>query len=276
MQPTNSSASPASQLQAPHRLSASQSPFGSVLDTSTVNSARLLSSGRTIPCPTAQVRRGARRAASRRPFSSIRGLPAVRRPSLESCIDRHDNERANIRLLVKVYPGFFMRDTFNDRLRQYGLLHELLILEDKLVTEIIRDVAWSMTTSHGFIFPQASVIYREHEVLPLNLLAIHDRGIGRNDPARLRRHPVDPTWSVSHLMSLTNLFAIPSLVVENNRMVIFLVVNHDPPLTADCKIPENCLNAKKRTNCQISHQILEIKMDNNNFKKLLESSLSNM
>ena len=114
-----------------------------------------------------------------------------------------------------------MRSTFTGRLREFGLLHELLVPEDILVTLIIQDVVPSMT-AFGHRFPPVHGGYQEHEALSLTLLAIHDRGIARHGPARLRRHPLEPTWTIAHLLGLTNRFGIPEFVIENNRIVLFL------------------------------------------------------
>lgn len=94
----------------------SRPPGDFALNTSSANTARLMSAERTIPRPTSQPRRGSRRCSSvrGRGISAIaHRFPRLHRATVEDCIERSANGSASIRLTVKVYPGYVSSHKFS-------------------------------------------------------------------------------------------------------------------------------------------------------------------
>ncbi|EJC97602.1 uncharacterized protein FOMMEDRAFT_162783 [Fomitiporia mediterranea MF3/22] len=224
------------------------------LDTRLVNNNRRLSAERTIPRATPQARRGTRRGdiASRRAL--FPSLPTANIPRMSDCLESADDGGTCVRITVKVYPScnagsqfcllyHFLRETFNAKLRQFGLVYELLVPHDKLVTEIIETVSLAMTRQHGYTFTHTSGMYQPHETLHLKLLRIHDRALLRGGavaPMRLKCCPLDPNWSIFDVLSMKSKFAIPDVALENGRFVLFTVAAAEPlkcqrdGITHDC------------------------------------------
>ena len=97
-----------------------------------------------------------------------------------------------------------------------------------LVTDVINDVAARMVTD-GYQFVSVPEGYSPHERLPLTALAIGDKGQERcNDdtdlpPFRcLRKHDFTPESTMENLFGLKTKFAIPQLMMDGRRAVLFL------------------------------------------------------
>lgn len=119
------------------------------------------------------------------------------------------------------------RDSFNSTLESHDLIYHYDLPTSTPVTSLIERVANDMQASaagYQFSSNNSRASFLSHEVLPLQLLSIVNRGIPRpNDhQIRLRRTGHSEDQTIANLAFNRTLYAIPSIAFEGNRFVIHL------------------------------------------------------
>ncbi len=125
----------------------------------------------------------------------------------------------------------FHSDSFNALLNSYGLLFDLDLPLDTHSTALLQEIQSMMEASrfqYRFEAPQSlsSSGMLPHESLPLSLLALVNRG--RVHPSLdeiLLRAERAHNLSIEGMLSdpsLRNRFAVPSLCIEDSRLVIHM------------------------------------------------------
>jgi hypothetical protein len=122
-----------------------------------------------------------------------------------------------------VYSLF--RDSFNAELQSHGLIHSFELPISTTITSLIRRMVTDMQDSpfhYQFASNDSHARFLSHEVLPLQLLSIVNRGVPRpNDhQIRLRRTGHGESQTIGNLAYNRMNYAIPALAIEGNHFVI--------------------------------------------------------
>lgn len=119
----------------------------------------------------------------------------------------------------------FLRDSFNAKLEEYQLLHLYEIPLSTKIVDLLERVKADMEASafnYQFSHAPQGRSYLLHEALPLQLLAIANKGKPRpaDGQVYIRAAPYHADLTVADLAGNKTKYAVPDIAIEGTRFVI--------------------------------------------------------
>ncbi|KAH8105799.1 hypothetical protein DFH11DRAFT_1518335 [Phellopilus nigrolimitatus] len=130
----------------------------------------------------------------------------------------------------------FLKESHSMELERWALRFEEEVPIESTLVDFIGHIARRMEQSemrYEFDRPGESSAYLNHEALPLVLLCLHNRGCENTDgQVRLRREPIEPELTFSHLAANVNMFAsykcIEGTRLGQKRLVVHFAISSQP------------------------------------------------